>query len=243
MFKFYFKKFYIFCFSKTIVFKNRHNNKTKKTSFGLAIPLVGNHSKYLPELLSFINKSEILPDEVSISISSSNITRYYFDYPFKIIITQTKYFQNAAQNRNTAARKLKTDIISFFDADDIPHIKRIPYLLDAFNLGANVVVHNYFQSNIRKIDFLNSEIYNINYFSNSINSKSDNCLFPVSTTLVQKYHCAHISLRREIFLKYRFNESKNYFRKEDAEFASRLVENNILISYIENELSLYLKFD
>lgn len=241
MIKFYLKKLIVFLFSKTIIYNNKYYKNTNKTSFGLAIPIVGYHSKYIPELLSLILKSEILPDEVSISISSSNILLDNFNYPFKLIITQTKYSQNAAQNRNTAARKLKTDIISFFDADDIPHVKRISYLMHAFNMGSNVVVHNYLQSSRRFFDFTDSKIDHIKYFSNSINSNITKCPFPVSNTLLHKYACGHISLKRKIFLKYRYNESKIYLRREDAEFASRLVKNNIFISYIENELSLYFK--
>jgi hypothetical protein len=241
MIKYYLKKFYIILFSQTFIFNSRNNQHRNKISFGLAIPIVGYHSKYIPELLSLILKSEVLPDEVSICISSSNITFENLNYPFKLIITQTKYFQNAAQNRNTAARKLNTDIISFFDADDIPHIKRISYLMNAFDLGANVVVHNFFQSSIRDIDFSDSKIEQINYFPNSINSNNSKYPFPVSNTLWQKYACGHISIKRKMFIKFRYNESKLYLRREDAEFASRLVKNNIFISYINNELSLYFK--
>jgi hypothetical protein len=241
MIKYYLKKIYVFLFSKTYIFNSRNNQYRNKISFGLAIPMVGFHSKYIPELLSLILKSEVLPDEVSICISSSNITFENLNYPFKLIITQTKYFQNAAQNRNTAARKLNTDIISFFDADDIPHIKRISYLMNAFDLGANVVVHNFFQSSIRDVDFSDSKIEQINYFPNSINSNNLKYPFPVSNTLWQKYACGHISIKRKMFIKFRYNESKLYLRREDAEFASRLVKNNIFISYINNELSLYFK--
>jgi hypothetical protein len=241
MIKFYLKKIFVFLFSQNLIFNSKNNQNRNKISFGLAIPIVGYHSKYIPELLSLILKSEVLPDEVSICISSSNITFENLNYPFKLIITQTKYFQNAAQNRNTAARKLNTDIISFFDADDIPHIKRISYLLKAFEMGANVVVHNFFQSSIRDIDFTDSKIEQINYFPNSINSNNSKYPFPVSNTLWQKYACGHISIKRKIFIKYRYNESKLYLRREDAEFASRLVKNNIFISYINNELCLYFK--
>ena len=241
MIKYYLKKIYIFLFSQNFIFSSRHNQNRNKISFGLAIPIVGYHSKYIPELLSLILKSEILPDEVSICISSSNITFDNLNYPFKLIITQTKYFQNAAQNRNTAARKLNTDIISFFDADDIPHIKRISYIMNAFDMGANVVVHNFFQSSIRDIDFTDSKIEQINYFPNSINSNNSKFPFPVCNILWQKYACGHISIKRKTFLKFRYNESKLYLRREDAEFASRLVKNNIFISYINNELSLYFK--
>jgi hypothetical protein len=241
--KFILKKMYVYFFSKTIIYNNKYHQNRNKTSFGLAIPIVGYHSQFIPELLSLILKSEVLPDEVSISMSSSNITFDNFDYPFKLIITQTKYFQNAAQNRNTAARKLKTDIISFFDADDIPHIKRISYLMHAFDMGANVVVHNFFQSSIRNLDFAVSKIENINLFPNSINSTNTTCQFPVSNSFWHKYACGHISIKRKTFIKFRYNESKLYLRREDAEFASRLVKNNIFISYIENELSLYFKYD
>jgi hypothetical protein len=156
--KFYFKKYYIYLFSKTTIIKSNISLILGNQSIGIAIPLVIHHFKYLDQLLSFISNSEILPAEVSICISSSTKLKiYYNDLPFKLIITQIRFSQNASQNRNTAARKLNTDIITFFDADDLPHIKRLSYIQQAFVNGSSVCVHNYTQNSERNFEFPYSE--------------------------------------------------------------------------------------
>lgn len=240
--KFYFKKYYIYFFSRTVITKSNISSCLSNQSIGIAIPLTINHFKFLDQLLTFISKSEILPAEVSVCISSSTNLNINFDnLPFNLIITQTRFFQNASQNRNTAARKLNTDIISFFDADDIPHIKRLSYIQQAFINGSSVCVHNYQQNPDRNYHFPFSDIGQIKYYHNSINSKGINCLFPICITSWQNYACGHITVSREIFNRFKFNEHNIYLYREDAEYASRLVENNIFISYIENTLSFYVK--
>ena len=240
--KFYLKKIYVLLFSTTTIKKSKLLLDTGNQTIGVAIAMVGHHSIYLDNLLTIISHSESLPDEVSISISSSSNLEFDFNHlPFKIIITQTSLFQNASQNRNTAARKLNTDIISFFDADDFPHIKRLSYIKKALGVGSSVCVHNYLQGSKRNSEFPYSEIDEIKLHHNSINAKGVNCLTPVCNYSHQNYHCGHISLKKEIFKRYKFNESKLYLGKEDAEFATRLVVNKIFISYIENNLSYYFR--
>jgi hypothetical protein len=240
--KYYFKKIYVFFFSATSIKKSKLLLNAGDQTIGVAIPMVGHHSKYLDQLLTFISHSELLPDEVSISISSTLYSKFDFNhFPFKIIITQTRIFQNASQNRNTAARKLNTNIISFFDADDLPHIKRLSFIKKAFSEGSSVCVHNYLQGSERNSEFPYSEIGEIKFHHNSINAKGVNCLTPVCNYSHQEYACGHISIKKDIFKRYKFNESKLYHGKEDAEFATRLVENKIFVSYIENKLSYYMR--
>lgn len=240
--KYYLKKFYVLLFSTTTIKKNKLIFNNGNQTIGVAIPMAGHHSKYLDNLLTLISHSEILPDEVSISISSSSNLEFDINHlPFKVIITQTSLFQNAAQNRNTAARKLNTDIISFFDADDFPHIKRLSYIKKAFSEGSSVCVHNYLQGSQKNFEFPYSEIGEIKFHYNSINTKGVNSLTPVCNYCHQNYQCGHLSIKKEIFKRYKFNESRLYHAKEDAEYATRLVINKIFISYIENNLSFYIR--
>jgi hypothetical protein len=241
-FKDFLKKIHILFFSKTVIFNKNSSINHDQLTIGIAIPVSGQHVKYIEDLLTFISHSEILPDEVSISISSSSNINFNFPkYEFKLIISQISLFQNGAQNRNIAARKLNTDIISFFDVDDIPHIKRISYIKHAFNNGSSVCVHNYLKSSDRNFDFPVSNIGQLDYHHKTINSKSVDCLYPICVSSKQNYACGHISIRRDIFKKFQFDESKQFRNETDARYATRLVENNIFISYIGNRLSLYFK--
>ena len=111
-------------------------------TIGIAIPSYGEHVKYLENLLDRISMSTVLPKQVSVSVSSFDGELTFKDYPFELIITNTSEFKNTSQNRNIAASKLTTDIISFIDSDDLPHIKRNEFLLDSIKQGSKIIVHN-----------------------------------------------------------------------------------------------------
>ena len=87
-------------------------------SIGYAIPTYKGHLIYLESLLDAIAESTVLPSEVSISISSTDEEIFFKEYPFKLIVTKMLEPKNQSQNRNIAASKLTTDIITFFDGDD-----------------------------------------------------------------------------------------------------------------------------
>ena len=55
------------------------------------------------------------------------------------------------------------------------------------------------------------------------------------------YHHAHISLRKEIFQKIKYNENQEFLYREDSIYVKDLVNNGNKISYISNKLSQYIK--
>lgn len=208
-------------------------------TLGIAIPAHYKHICHLQKLLETLSESTILPDEVSISISSFDGIIELKEFPFKLIVNKTPAAKNACENRNIAANNLNTDIISFFDADDLPNIKRNEFILKSFDMGANAVLHDYYVSDDRnsKLCYLISEM---NYMHNYVDTIFENLSFPKSQIKHEDYACGHVSVRREIFDKIKYNEEIGWSPGEDGEYLKRLVYNNFPISYLHNKLSLYI---
>ena len=210
-------------------------------TLGIAIPTYVGHINLLKRLLYSISKSSVLPNQVSISISSYNGDLDFEEYPFELIITKTSERKNPSQNRNIAASKLTTDIISFIDGDDLPHNKRNEYILNSFEYGCDSVVHNYFQNSDHGSNWFETDMDKINYLHEYIDKIFPDCQFAKSSLHHQDYHCAHISVKKEIFESIKYNESSEIEYSEDSEYTKQLIKNNIKISYLSNRLSQYVK--
>lgn len=210
-------------------------------TIGIAIPTFSGHLFHLKKLLTRISESSVLPNQVSVSISSLEDDIVLDEYPFELIVTKTSERKNPCENRNIAASKLTTDIISFIDGDDIPHVKRIEYLLEAFNMGAHAIVHNYNQDSNSDSEWYNSNLEPVNYLHEYVDTIFDHCAFAQNSTNHQDYHCAHITVKKEIFDRFQYDELIGWVVGEDAEYTRRLVNNDIKISYVFNKLSQYVK--
>ena len=210
-------------------------------TIGIAIPTFSGHLYHLKKLLTRISESSVLPTQVSVSISSFDGEISLDEYPFELIITKTTERKNPCENRNIAASKLTTDIISFIDGDDIPHIKRNEYIIESFNLGAQAVVHNYNQDSNSESEWFKSYLDPIHYLHEYVDTVFDYSAYSQNSTNHQDYHCAHISVKKEIFDNLRYDEHIGWIVGEDAEYTRRLVNNNIKISYIPNKISQYVK--
>ena len=209
-------------------------------TIGIAIPTYSGHLYNLENLLTQISKSTVLPLEVSVSISSFDGDLNLGEYPFKLIITKNSEFRNVSQNCNTAASKLNTDVISFFGGDDLPHIKRNEYILKSFKYGSDAVVHNYINAKKNITEFID-DIGELEFYLNYIDKVSEKPLYPISSVGGEVcYANGPISVSKEIFNKFNYNESQSLFKKEDAIYNRNLIENGYKISYIKNNLMLYI---
>ena len=210
-------------------------------TIGIAIPTYDKHYYHLKNLLSVISQSSVIPNQVSVSISSYDGETIFDEYPFELIVSTTKERKNPSENRNIAASKLTTDIISFIDGDDIPHVNRNEYILNSFKMGANAVVHNYNQNSNYESEWFKSDLDPINYLHEYVDTIFENSSFAENSTNHQDYHCAHISVKNEIFEKIKYDESPEIVYSEDSVYTKQLVSNGFKISYLSNKLSQYVK--
>ena len=214
-------------------------------TLGIAIPTYSGHLNRLPKLLEVLNNSSIVPDKVSISCSSQSEPIYVNkeNYKFELIISYTEEYKNPAQNRNIAGGLLDTDIISFIDGDDLPHLQRNEYIIKSFeNENITSVLHNYEQSININLDFIYSNQGEINLVFEYIDTVFPNGFTGNKNPIPENgYHHAHISLRKELFDKLKYDEKQEFLYREDSIYVKELVNNGNKISYISNKLSQYVK--
>jgi glycosyltransferase involved in cell wall biosynthesis len=212
---------------------------------GVAIPCYKGHIQYLKRCLDSIEAQTVQPDEVVISCSSStndDFPELRYSFPFTIIVIPEK--RNAGQNRNTAASKLNTDIISFFDADDVMHPQRLEAIRKCFQNDpeCGIVLHNF-----KKADSFDTpcelfQMVEIHQGGLMVNPYSWGVL-----PRDQRYlgHQGHCTVRKDVLLNIQFSERpedniESGVGKEDSLFCRRVLEFDIYKNaFISNILSVY----
>lgn len=178
---------------------------------------------------SGIDRVQNIPNNISIANSL---------VPIYSIINQKLTIQSIA--RNICAKIASSDIIIFFDVDDIPHPQKIEvtsYLFDQYN--PDFFVHNYYHFNQKQnnngfndfIDMTNIEVYK-NLSVDPIGTNISCYDYPI--------HHAHVAVKKSVFEKVRFNESLAYYRKEDGKFCQDLILNGYTGVYSPIPLVNYL---
>ena len=209
---------------------------------GVAIPCYDKHVQFIPILLDNISKQTIKPTHVVISCSS-----YYKDYCMNFIyesiditikFTSKKLY--AAANRNIAASMLNTDIISFFDCDDMMHPRRIEAILQAFTLTTKDVFYHGFSyetSDHRLDTFPDIDEFIIDKYKMLKDPKAVGLM--VESHIDRPTH-GHVSLRKKVLDIVKFREEPSFYGMEDSVFGADLIAHNISIGHISNNLSRYL---
>ncbi len=198
------------------------------STIGIAIPCYIGHIDKLKVLLKCIEDQTILPAKVVVSCSSSKsedleINESDYSYPLKIIVHEEK--MNASQNRNCAASHLDTDIISFFDADDIMHPQRNQCIIEGFNTHSDAValIHGF----IINSETLEMQIYNnfTDFYRNIFYLKDDIQIIPGEPLLPRinnhkdlSLHSGHCSIKKSVFREVKWNETRKICGVEDVIF-------------------------
>jgi glycosyltransferase involved in cell wall biosynthesis len=203
---------------------------------GIAIPCYIKHIPNLLVLLDSIEKQTRQPDVVSISCSSTHYHQFPIlkTYSFLIKVKLHLDKKSPAENRNIAADNLDTDIISFFDADDIMHSRRIELLEYAFLEPCDIVLHSFISETKSEKEI---SIDTINIQRNKLRQCNSGCIVLDYISIIAH---GHVTVRKSIFNIVRFPEEACYFLKEDCVFCwSVFALPNIKNAYISNKLSFY----
>lgn len=215
-------------------------------TIGVAIPCYSGHVNYIVPLLDNITSSIRVPDDIVISCSSSENDRIlsfvHKGVPVRIWYSTERL--NQATNRNRAASLLKTDLISFFDADDLMHPKRLAFVCDVFESRPDIsgIYHNYSLESVSCRDnpfWEESEPIIIN---ESIVRHPTLPGILVFTRRDNGYaiHHAQVTIRRDVFSTLKFDEDWKYYRIEDSVYGAKLVNNKVPLLYLYNRLSRYI---
>lgn len=224
------------------------------SSIGVVIPC---HKPYIPllkECLDSIEYQTDKPDNVIVICSSSlpeDIPQYKYSFPLEIITRKDRY--NAAENRNEGIKRMKTDIVSFFDADDVMHPQRIE-VLRKYMEGVDILFHGY-QTKNRNFDSIDNLIVHRNQLIRSQTGcvlfdplrliedyyKNNRTTFDHSYTEWKKeLHHAHVTVRNHLLDFVKFPENHELERREDSLFGGIIVSmQHIQNVFIENSLSWY----
>jgi len=212
---------------------------------GVAICCYHGHIRKLQRLFDSMEAQSRRPDQVVVSCSSSlpeDIPYHPWVYSYPLTILPVAEHRNAAENRNYAASQLNTDVICFFDADDIMHPQRIEVVHECFvNHPIKIFLHN--TAIVENVWELNKpfEKYESYYYLKYALAK---CEWG-STVLTEKLPDTqiangHASVRREIWEQLPFKEEEEYKGKEDTVFCTDIIDLYPLETmYCHNILSRY----
>ena len=212
---------------------------------GVAIPCYSGHAHLLNSLLENIYNSTVKPAQIAVSCSSWNKDEeqagLYKDIPIKIKYSKRQI--NQAENRNIAAGLLDTELISFIDADDLMHPQRIEYIIKAFQQSSfDVIYHNFDGQGDDHYNDPFGEIGQLKLSNNAFEVDPNNKLGIVLKGYENGVGChnAHLTVKRKIMKRFKFDENWEVYRSEDSLFTRMLVENKVPCGYIDNKLSRYM---
>lgn len=202
-------------------------------TIGVAIPCYKYHIPLLKRCLDSIEAQTHKPDQVVVSCSScepSDIPSFAYTFPLKIVTTEQR--QNAAQNRNRAAAEVATDLVTFFDVDDVMHPQRMELLVDS---DYGIALHAY---------ALPHEEFPVTYaFTDSQTDqlrKAPTGCAVLANNISARIHHAHATVRRDLLQYVQFRTDPTFERREDALFCGDVLAlPGITNLYIANPLSMY----
>ena len=206
---------------------------------GVAVPCYIGHIPRLYELLDSIENQTVLPTKVVVSCSSTSECPLIKEYSFPLEIICCEHKMNPSQNRNIASSKLlDMDYITFIDADDIFHSRKIEILLKVIeDYGVDVLLHNYSRTHLEPID-------NIIVRNSLVKAPSGCITHSDCDDRIYRLHHSEITVKRYILDKVSFPEEIEFLGREDCVFCYRVFSlPNITHRYIQNELSLYIFSD
>jgi glycosyltransferase involved in cell wall biosynthesis len=188
---------------------------------GVAICCYHGHLSALSALFQSIEAQTHRPDQVVVSCSSTSPEDIPYDmgsYSFSLQIVTCREKKNAAQNRNTAASYLQTDIVTFFDADDLMHPQRIAAIHYGFSThDAYVMLHSFQKSPV----FVLYDEYSYDVNQLEVCRYGSVLVKDHRNKLIANGHC---SVMRHILDEFSYPESAEYHGKEDTVFSARIIQ-------------------
>jgi hypothetical protein len=157
-----------------------------------------------------------------------------FNYrTIQVIISYTTRTMNAAENRNRAAQRLTAENISFIDVDDRMHPLRLAYVLEGLK-DYEAVYHSYGRVSAHNVPFADPGEVDIN---DRLATRHD-----VLGLALDNYpiHHAHVSVRRSLFDRMKFDERPEHYRQEDSIYGRDLYNARVKLGFLTNTLSHYL---
>ena len=216
----------------------------------------------LPSLLAEFAKQTVAPDEIIISSSGMKSHELIKVNSLPIADTKVPIIHNNSEERimqsmarNSGAKRSTKDVVIFFDIDDIPHPQKIEvtrYLFSGDHLYAFIHGFTHDGDETPGTDFGSSEEESKKaHDSFERVERLEDIPFcrviakhPLNTNIITEegvgnIHHSHIAVRREIFDQVQFNESTDFYRREDGKFCQDIVDTTLPFIYSKLKLVYY----
>ena len=199
-------------------------------TIGIAIPCYKHHIRYIPQIIENLRSQTRKPDAIVISCSSvdEEALKELEDLPqteLDLTIIPIKSYKNGSMNRNIAASHLKTDLICFFDVDDLMHPQRTAFIENIYEKTKfDVLYHNYIGMADTFDDHVSCDIH----------------ILDPGQKPSRPAHHAHVTVRRELFEQIRWPEGRVYEGCEDSAYLMMLTFPEVVVTvYTSAALSKY----
>jgi len=213
---------------------------------GVCIPCYKLHIPFLKHCLDSIENQTRKPDIVSISISEEQQMPILPTYSFPVKIVCSAEKQCEGKNRNIATANIDTDIVTFFDADDIMHESRIEVIGKHFEESdIDGFIHNHkkcaaVQYRTRQMNRIDWEpITNVLYKDGFTASKDYICgriLSPYGESTNGNFSC-----RRKVWEDMQY--AINYGPGVDCEYIYNVFKKGYNLGYCPDKLTYYIRDD
>ena len=193
--------------------------------------------KFLERLIPYLEEQAQLPDAFIISSSTltpsqmSSIPPDIAGVEVSLINSPSPLYAGGA--RNQGASICKTDFITFFDIDDLPHPQKIQITKEALGSGSpDAFVHNFSRGFGKAF-----KLYSHSRSFDRITENTSIYLQPPHNTAAEVHH-GHLSIKPKIVTSLQYKEDMR--RGQDSDFCSRVRSAGYSILYSPLPLIKYL---
>jgi hypothetical protein len=135
---------------------------------------------------------------------------------------------------------LNTLLISFIDADDLMHPSRLEYVIRAFKEGPyHAIYHDFTWEPVTQYSSPFEPIDDFNLVLNPVVPDPAAIGLKVQDSPYGLHH-AHVTVRRDVFNRFKFDESWDAYRREDSLYGRKLAESGVSLGYLANKLTRYI---
>ena len=214
-------------------------------TIGVVIPCHKPNIGLLKRLLDSIENQTHKPDNVIVSCSSSKnddipYSIEHYSYPLHNYTHED--VKDTSENKNFGSRLIGTDIISYFDSDDVMHPQRIEIIYNAFitNSDLKLFLHGL---SLNPTDFI-YPIYDINSIRYELDPFYICQWGAVNLKDNSKRHITngHLSILKEVFVELQYVETPDAKGCEDTLYNRTIINrypNQKYVGYCDCELTWY----
>lgn len=213
----------------------------------VCIPCYRSHVACLPDLIASIERQTVKPDVISISISSYTDAAPALEttIPIRIQITDEK--RSAAENRNIAGAVVldEVDILSFIDADDFMHSRRIEIIkYHMRSPRVHAVYHSYILCGMKppadqpvtgRVEPVKWKVFPS--VDPNLTARVVAMAGPIIFNKPLSLHAAHVSVRSDVFRVLQFPLNK--YRADDSEYIYILHINRLNMILLRDSLTFF----